>query len=91
MPELPASDPIVVTREGLSLAGLAFMEACGPPNRRMEEAIAAYLWAEQNAIPIFADCVAYPSLSDLRAFLAEYRARKAAEDIARADREDRNA
>ncbi len=70
------ADPIVVTREGLSLAGLAFMEASGPPNRRMEEAIAAYLFAEQNAEPIFADCVAYPSLNDLREFLVEYRARR---------------
>lgn len=60
---------IEIDRDALSLAGLAFMETDGSSNAKIRAAITGYLWAVASA-QTDGDWVMYPSLNDLRAFLA---------------------
>lgn len=74
MPE--SSRLVVVDRAALSMAGLAYIESPGPTaHRRVEDAIAAYLYLVRNVRPVGAMEV-FPSLDEVRSFLTEYRAQR---------------
>lgn len=77
MSETPSNAPVEVDRGARGLADLAYIETPGPTAQRVSAAISAYLWACREAKPWEhnPEMMVYPSLNDLRAFLAANLAR----------------
>ena len=77
MSETLSNAPVEVSRSAMSLADFAYMETPGPAVAKVSAAVSAYLWACREARPWGhdSDMTVYPSLNDLRAFLAAERDR----------------